>query len=180
MNILVTGFRKYATHDANPSELVLKQIRRDGVKTLLLPVEYEESRKEFEKVVGEFKPEAIVILALSPFIKRPTLEQYGYNEANSIQPDEKGVLKTSEAIEKDAPAHIVPSVDLPSIQQYILSQGGKCDISIDPGRFVGNQIYYLALRETSNSVMLHLPLPSDYSVEDSFDAVESILDFLDY
>ena len=180
MNILVTGFTRFAKHKTNPSELLLKQIHRDGVKTLLLPVEYEGAKKALLKAIEEYKPEAIVLLALSPFCHRPTVEQYAYNELNSIQPDEAGVTMANEVVEANGPSSIMPSLDLTSIQQYILSQGGKCDISVDPGRFVANEVYYEALRKNGNSVLMHLPTEDDYPLEDCLEAVELVLDYIDY
>ena len=180
MKILVTGFRPYATHEVNPSEEMLKRIHRDDVTTLLLPVEYDKAREILRKEIERNRPEAILLLALSPFIKRPNIEQYAYNEMDSVQADEKGVVKINEKIYPEGAPSYPAGFDTFSIQQYVLSQGEKCDIAIDPGRFVANAVYYEALHSGIPSMLVHLPQEINYPFDDTRESVEKILDYLDF
>ena len=180
MKILVTGFPKYADQELNPSESILPRINRDDVLTLLLPVEYDGARELLRQTIEKENPDAIIVLALSPFVARPILETYGYNEMDTTQPDEAGVIKHKEPIVKNGPASLPASYDLFSIQQYVLSQGEKVDISIDPGRFVANAVFYEALHSKKPSLMLHLPKESKYSLDDTLETLNRILDYIDY
>ena len=180
MKILVTGFRPYATHPVNPSQQMLERIHRDDVRTLLLPVEYDKAREILVAEIAKEKPDVILLLALSPYIKRPIIEQYGYNEMKSVQADEAGVVRDGEKIHPEGAPSIAASFDTFSIQQYVLSQGEKCDISIDPGRFVANAVYYEALYNGIPSMLVHLPQEINYPFDDTRESVEKILDYLDY
>ncbi|HBS02930.1 MAG TPA: hypothetical protein DEA63_03580, partial [Firmicutes bacterium] len=89
MKTLLVGFKKYASHPTNPSEEVLSSfLGKKGIQILLLEANYEKSRKSLEKAIAKDKPSFIFIMNLSPYHSTPTLEQYAYNEMDSIQPDE--------------------------------------------------------------------------------------------
>ena len=180
MKILVVGFPKYADQAVNTSELLLPRLKRDGIVTALLPVEYDKAISVFNEAIDKEKPEAVLILALSPFVQRPTLETYAYNQMNSVQPDEAGIVRQNETIHEDGLPSYQGSHDLFSLQQYVLSQGEKVDIAIDPGRFVANAVYYEALYKKNSAVLLHVPSEKNYALDDTLETVNRILDYLDY
>lgn len=180
MKILLAGFPKYADQPVNPAEELLQQVNRGDIEKILLPVEYDRGRKMLIEAIEEKKPDAIVVLALSPFIDRPALESYVYNEMDSDQADEVGVVKTHEIIYEDGPASIRAGFDLPSIQQYVISQGEKADISVVPGRFVANAVTYEAAYRGLPSILIHVPNDAKYPIEYTLETIQRVFDYIDY
>lgn len=180
MKILLIGFKPFATHKTNPSETVLKLIKKEGVVPVLLDVSYAKAKEQFLKAVEKEKPDAILGLGLSPFRSTPTFEQYGYNLMDSVQPDEDGVVMTKQEIIPGGQKSYVASYDIASLQTYLSSEGIHSSICLDPGRFVLNEIYYLALASGIKSVFVHLPEEWKFEAEESAEAVEKILEFMNF
>ena len=176
MKALLVGFKSYAGHKENPAELVLEGIDREGVVEVLLDVSYEKVLGITEIIKRE-KPDYIITMNLSPFRKEPAIEEYAYNEMDSIQPDEEGVVKTKEEIVKGGPHSFVCPLDIPSIQQFVAHHGSNIAISIDPGRFVCNEVSYLARLSGVPTLSLHLPQGKDFPISEQIELVEILLDY---
>ena len=175
MKILLTGFKRYATHDINPSEEVIKAIALPESKKVVLDVSYKNSIAELKKEIKAYKPDVIIAMGLFFYRSEPTMEQYAYNEMRSIQPDETGVLENDgKPLVKEGPASLRTSADLSRIEQVLAAQGVSASISIDPGRFVCNAVYYTALNSGIPAVFVHLPLLKDCPLEDDIAAIEAI------
>lgn len=179
MKVLLAGFKKYATHDSNPSEKMLACfLGRKDVQTLLLEASYEKSRKNLEKAIAKDKPSFILILNMTPFHSQPTMEQYAYNEMDSEQPDENGVIKSKEEIVGNGPKSLATPFDLSSFSQFLVSKETEATISVDGGRFFDNEAYYLALHSGVPSLMIHLPLESQYSLQEGEKLIDAILEIV--
>ena len=179
MKILVIGFKPFATHKTNPSETVLGLIKNKNAKTLLLDVSYEKAKKQFLEALEKEKPDFVLGLGLSPFRANPTFEQYAYNEMDSVQPDEDGVVIKKTEIVPGGPKSIPSSFDTSAIHQYVTSQGFESSISIDPGRFVFNEVFYLSLNSGAKSLFLHIPEEFKFTPEESAEVVECLLEYLE-
>lgn len=175
MKILITGFRRFATHDYNPSELLLPLLEEKDTKTLLLDVVYEKAREDLLKAIEKEKPDFILSLGLSPYRSNVTLEQYGYNEINSPQPDEEGIVKQGEVIVEGAPRSIRTPIDLGRLQQVLSYEDISTSISADPGRFVCNMVYFLALNSGVPALFAHLPLMDQEPLKEQEEAIKAIL-----
>lgn len=177
MKTLLVGFKKYASHLTNPSEEVLSRfLGKKGIQTLLLEANYEKSRKSLEKAIEKDKPSFIFILNLSPYHSTPTLEQYAYNEMDSIQPDEGGNLKTKEEIFPGSEKSLSTSFDLSRFNQILASKEMESSLSVDGGRFFDNEAYYIALKSGVPAILVHLPLESQFPVEEDANLVSTIID----
>lgn len=167
MKTLLVGFKKYATHFTNPSEEALSCfLGKKGIQTLLLEASYDKSKRSLEKAIEKDDPDLILILNLSPYHSIPTLEQYAYNEMDSIQADESGVRKAHEAIYPNEAKSLSTSFDLSRIYQLASAKEFECSLSVDGGRFFDNEAYYIALKSGVPSMMVHLPLEGDFPVKD--------------
>lgn len=178
MKILVVGFEKYATHKTNPSKEVLPLIKEEVTK-LVLPSSFERSKKLFLETLDKEKPDAVMILNLSPFHKEPTLEHYAYNEMDSVQPDEDKVLKTHEPIIEGGAKSYAASFDLPRMQQVLVSEGTNVSLAVDGGRFFDNEAYYLALSKGIPSIMIHLPEEKNFPLEEDAELIDILVRFID-
>lgn len=174
MKTLVVGFKKYAGHATNPSEKVVGLLKDSSIVPLILDVSYEKAR-ELVKVIEKEKPDFIITLNLSPFRKEPAIEEYTYNEMNSIQPDEDGEMMVGEEIVEGGPKSYDCSFDIPSIQQFLSANGLSIAVSIDPGRFVCNEVSYLAHHSGIPTVSLHIPLEKDFPLGEVAEIIENLV-----
>ncbi len=179
MKALLVGFKKYANHDSNPSERILaRYIGKKGIQTVLLEASYDKARKNLEKAIAKDKPDFILVLNLSPFHKTPTMEQYGYNEMDSTQPDENGVIKTKEEILPGEPKSLSTTNDLSRFNQVLIAKEIDSSISIDGGRFFDNEAYYIALHSGTPALMIHLPFESECSLDEDERLISAILEIV--
>ena len=176
MKTLLVGFKKYATHKVNPSEDVLALIDSKDIRKVILDVSYQKAKGILE-IIEEEKPDFIITLNLSPFRKVPAIEEYAYNEMNSVQPDEDGVTKLGEEIIPGGSKSLNCSLDIPTIRQYVSTQGQSLSVSIDPGRFVCNEVSYLVRSTNIPSVSLHIPLAKDFPLDEEKEIIEILIDY---
>ena len=176
--ILITGFLPYAGLATNPSEELLKAIKVKGTSTLLLPVSYGEAKKQLEAAIKKEKPDFILSFGLSPYRKEPTLEEFAYNEMKSIQPDETGVRQDGKEIIPDGEKSRHASLDVSHLCQVLMGESIDVSMSIDPGRFVCNMVYYLDLASGIPALFVHLPLLADLPLKDDVAAAEAIIAYI--
>ena len=176
MKTLLVGFGAYAKHKVNPAQKVLDAMKGADVTTVLLDVSYKKVL-DLTKIIEREKPDFIVTLNLSPFRSEPAIEEYAYNEMNSVQPDEEGEIMVGEAIVENGPKSLNCPLDIPSIQQYVSSQGSSIAISIDPGRFVCNEASYLARLSGVPSLSLHIPLEKDFPIAEDVEIINYLIEY---
>ena len=179
MNVLLVGFKPFASHDRNPSGEVLSSPKLQKHAVKLLPVSYQGVAEEMPKAL-ENKPDLTIVMNLTPFREDIVLEQYAYNEMKSVQPDEEGVSKNGEIIVPGGTPSYVSSLDIPAVQQFLARSGINSVISLDPGRFVCNEAAYLSFHAGVPTVLVHLPLLEDMSLEEDVEAIEAIIEYFSY
>ncbi len=165
MKTLYVGFKKFSHHPINPSEQILSLLKEKGKDTLLLDVLYEKDALALLKKAKGY--DAIIILALSPFAKEPVLERYAYNERDSVQADNAGIIKTKEKIEAKGPASRTTELEVSSLSQSLIREGEEAAIGLDPGRFVGNECYYRCLKDHPHTLLIHVPLNEDHPIKET-------------
>jgi len=178
MKILLVGFKPFATHSTNPSEAVLQMLDLPDVAKVVLDVSYAKAKEGILKAIKEEKPDFILGLGLSPFRDDPTFEQYAYNVMDSTQPDEDGVKMEKKEVVEGGTASLIASFDIAAARQYLSTLGHETSVSIDPGRFVLNEVYYLCLASGIKSLFLHLPEERKVSARESSETVLEIIRYL--
>lgn len=178
MKILVAGFKPYSSYSTNPAEEILPMIHEDDVSTVLLDVSYSRSQKQILKALAESEADAVVVVALSPFIKSPAIERYAYNSMDSVEPDMDGVVKSGEEIIKGGSSNLFPPVDVTTIDAYVLSQGNTSQLSIEPGKYVANAVYYRALSAGMPTIMVHVPFAETFPLSESRDTIVNVIEYL--
>lgn len=177
MKTLLVGFKKYASHPTNPSERTLERfLGKNDVMTVLLEASYDKAKKTLEKAIVINKPDLILVLNLFPYHSTPALEQYAYNEMDSVQPDESGAVKTHEPIYPGESPSLSTCFDLSRFNQILKSQEIESYTSVDGGRFFDNEAYYIALKSGVPSIMVHLPLEHKFSIDEDVALVSSLID----
>ncbi len=178
MKILVAGFKPYSTYPTNPSEEVLPLIEEDDVVKTVFDVSYERAQKELMKQIGNVEPDAIILVALSPFINEPAIERYAYNEMDSVEPDMDGVVKSGEPVIKGGASNLLPPVDVTTIDTYVTSQGNSIYISLDPGKYVANAVFYRSLSAGIPTVMVHIPFADRFPLDETRDTLVNVIEYL--
>lgn len=177
MKTLLIGFKKYGLHDSNPTEEIIKSLRRDDVVGCVLDPAYAAVRK-IPEIIAKERPDYIVTMNLSPFRREPSFEEYAYNEIRSPEPDGEGiVINDGSPIEPEAPHSLNSMLDIPSIQQFLSSRGNSLSMSIDPGAWICNMASYYARLSGIPSVSLHFPLLRDYPLDEDVEIIESIIEY---
>jgi pyroglutamyl-peptidase len=176
--ILVTGFEPFLQHALNPSKEVLSALADASVVTLLLPVSYAKAMEILLPKIESEKPDYIVGLGLAASRDAIALEQKAFNEATSSQPDNDGVTKTAEAIIPKGLHELDTTIDLNALKSLLAAKGIEAKTSLDPGRYVCNEVYYLALSSGAKSLFVHLPSPETSSLEVDKAAVAAIVGYL--
>ncbi|MBE6126570.1 MAG: hypothetical protein E7182_01115 [Erysipelotrichaceae bacterium] len=178
MKTLLVGFGPYAGDKENPAEKIVRSFSSKDVKPLVLDASYAKVRK-LDEVIAKEKPDFVITLNLSPFRKEPAIEEYAYNEMNSVQPDIEGQIMLGEKIVESGPKSLNCPLDIPSIQQYLASRGNAIAISIDPGRFVCNEASYLARLSGVPSLSLHVPLEKDFPIAEEVEIIEGLIEYFE-
>ncbi|MCI2111672.1 MAG: hypothetical protein LKK13_04960 [Bacilli bacterium] len=178
MKILVSGFQPFGGGTDNPSMDVLPFLERKGVSTIVLPVSYERSRSTLREALITRKPNLIVSLGLAGGRKEATLERYAYNRMKATVPDEDGNLKTGETIDKKMPYRLETPLPADRLCPSLAEKGHRCRLSLDPGRFICNLVYFLDLSSGIPSLFVHLPAKGSVPLEEDIRLLNDLLDLL--
>jgi pyroglutamyl-peptidase len=80
--------------------------------------------------------------------KEFNLEQVGYNLANFSIPDERGWVAKDEIIDSEEDASLNTALPLEKMLSSLMGVNTKAQISMDPGRYICNYVYFHSLRWT--------------------------------
>jgi len=175
--ILVTGFRPFAGHPANPSELVArrlagKQISGFRIRSVVLPVVYSEIETALDRELAESRPKAVVSLGLDYKTDAIKLERIAINVNDATIPDEAGDLRTGVRIAPRGPAARWSTLPLDAIAAALADAGVPFKYSSHAGAYLCNHLmYHLCGRATRLGIpagFVHLPpTPDVIKPEDS-------------
>lgn len=183
--ILVTGFKPFLHHTINASERVLSHLKeeRHDIETLLLPVSFQNSYREFKKHWDAQGPyDSVVMLGQANGRALVSLERVALNWMESKNPDNDGECPPGGRIIAGAPDSYL--VDFfPSSWKETLSQvvGGDAsgsssavklaEVSLTAGAYVCNNLYYKVTHElqgtSSKALFVHLPLLPEQTSENA-------------
>ena len=154
MRLLVTGFKPWGDHGANPSELAASLAARFGFSAEVFPVSYEVVGQAFE---GE-NFDRILLFGLASSRSEITLERFAYNETKPELLDVEGKPPRAGLVLPDGEAQIESKLDLERLCTLLRHEWIPSHISTDPGRYLCNFAYYRALAATKGEALfVHLP-----------------------
>ncbi|HUG12204.1 MAG TPA: hypothetical protein VMM36_14395 [Opitutaceae bacterium] len=174
--ILVTGFRPFAGHPANPSGLVARALAGRSfsghrVRVAVLPVVYAEIERAVDQLLAEVKPVAVLSLGLDYKTDVIKLERIAINLDDASIPDEADDLRTGSRIAPRGPAARWSTLPLDSIAPALAAAGVPFKFSSHAGAFLCNHLMYhlcgRAARAGIPAGFIHLPpTPDIIRVED--------------
>ena len=179
MKLLITGFEPFGGDDINPSNVIAEKCSGTNRVIFILPVSYQKTKDAFLKTVEEEKHDYILDLGLNASSESIHIEKYAYNLMSAKKPDNDGTYKNEEVIIPGAKERLSSLVDTALISTLCQVQGIKCVESEDPGRYICNMTYYLALSsKTKAALFVHLPKFSNMSSENMVSAVNIAIEVL--
>lgn len=172
MRLLVTGFKPWADHESNPSELAASLAARFGFSAEVFPVSYEVVGQAFE---GE-NFDRILLFGLASSRSEITLERFAYNETKPELLDVEGKPPRDGFVIPGGEAQIESKLDLEGLCTLLRHEWIPSHISTDPGRYLCNYAYYRALAATKGQALfVHLPPLSEGFNEETLHKAVAIL-----
>ena len=168
--ILVTGFRPFAGHPANPSGLVARSLAGRSfsgyrVRGAVLPVVYAKIEEAIDLLLTEVKPAAVVSLGLDYKTDVIKLERIAINLDDASIPDEADDLRSGTRIAQRGPAARWSTLPLDSIAPALTAAGVPFKFSSHAGAFLCNHLmYHVCGRATRAGIpagFIHLPPTPD-------------------
>ncbi|HEC89651.1 MAG TPA: pyroglutamyl-peptidase I [Thermoplasmatales archaeon] len=174
--VLVTGFEPFASYTVNPSALVAEaldgsMIDDNKIVGVVLPVDFNESSSIAIKEINRINPYMVISLGLSPKAKSIEIEVFAYNL--EWDPFSDKPLYSFKPVIPSAPFVEKTNIDVLSTYSKIKENGIPTSISLSPGFYVCNSLFYNLLwyKEDNNLSMkvsfIHLPMIDDeFTVDD--------------
>src|SRR6185369_17274354 len=111
MRILVTGFGKFPGVAVNTSELVVSRFAShapawpfDAMRFAVLPTRYAEAEVLMRELMGEVRPDRVLLLGVADTPSTARLERFALNIDDGASPDEGGELRKGVPILAGGPA----------------------------------------------------------------------------
>lgn len=184
--ILISGFEAFDGDIMNPStELIewlgIRKLNNDRVvKSVILPVAFDDAFTSFKKIIDEFSPDIIILTGYAKNRKTLTVERIGINWVDARIPDNKGVVKTSQKINEEGPDGLFTTIDILRLLELFKKTGVELKVSTSAGEYVCNELLYQVLCYTENKktevTFIHIPGLDNY--DDVHLAFESVLNAL--
>jgi pyroglutamyl-peptidase len=187
MKLLVTAFDPFGGRALNASSLALAGLRKSfpGIRTRVLPVDAVIAPSRLISAIRKVKPHALLMLGEAGGSQEIRLETTAWNELDFRIPDIAGRQYAPRPIRRDAPSSLPSTLPLAEIHDRLLSLNHPVAFSDDPGRYLCNQIFFLAMDHLlENGIyipagFIHLPLeceyPTDRAVAALSEAIGSII-----
>lgn len=160
MKILISGFEKFGPHSINSSEVMVKLLASEpDIKTVLLPVTFEDAFQKLNDEIQKHQPEVVVALGLAAYRDKISLEKVAINLIDCEIPENAGIFHRDTPIIKDAPNAYFST--LPLTEMLLSSRAFPTEISYSAGAYVCNYLMYQLLHSLEGSGIktgfIHLP-----------------------
>ena len=180
MQLIVTGFEKFAEFTYNPSQLAVEALPEmltlaNGesavpIIRLVLSACCERAWDALVPVLTRQPgtPTVVILTGLASRRDRINLERFALNIKDYRIPDNDGHQPEDEPIDSSGPEAIRTKLPLPSMASRLNDLDYLCMVSNHAGTFLCNEIYYRCLRtlelsgSPSTALFVHLPLPESY------------------
>lgn len=176
MKCLVTGFEPFLERTKNPSMemLPLLEDEADGyeLRTLLLPVVFDDVFIDVKEAIDSFKPDIIIHLGLADNRDKIALERVAINIKDAREKDNAGNMPIDEVIVKDGDNAYFSSLPLRQFEEVLKNEKIPVYVSNTAGTYVCNNVMYHTLHYISQNKLpiiagfIHLPLMKEQAKND--------------
>lgn len=176
--LLVTGFEPFGGMEANPTQEIVSSLERDvlpgvEVRTLLLPVTYDECLRRAIAEIDRLQPAAVISCGLYAGRTAVTPERVALNVKDTMAedpiPDNAGNSPVDESI-SDGPDGLFASLPVRAIADEISAAGIPSFVSNTAGTYICNNTMYGVLdhlRRTGQPTLagfIHFPASTAMAV----------------
>lgn len=173
MKFLMTGFEPFGGDAKNPSWEAVKLLKDkyegyDVVKALI-PVTFDGSIKQLEKLIEVHAPDVVVCVGLSGGRKEISIERIGINIDDARIADNSGFSPVDIPIRNDGPAAYFSNLPIKAIVNAMRNQGIAAIVSNTAGTFVCNHVLYGVMDYIKTKApnirggFIHVPYTMDFS-----------------
>ncbi|CAM4120493.1 pyroglutamyl-peptidase I [Mesobacillus thioparans] len=178
MKVLISGFVPFGKMSINPTEKLLQEaekfsIENVEIKTILLPVNYDECAKELIKKIEGIQPDVVISCGLAAGRTAITPERIGINikdtGSGDPYPDNKGNIPTDEAIDDQGPDGLFSTLPNRLIEKNLKELHIPASISNSAGTFICNNTLYAVLNHICKNNLaikagfIHFPASTEMS-----------------
>ncbi|MGE0724352.1 MAG: pyrrolidone-carboxylate peptidase [Alphaproteobacteria bacterium] len=184
--ILVTGFTPFASHDANPSAMLVERFAADGVsgvavEAMLVDVLWESAAARVIERYDRLRPSAVICFGLAGERDRITIERFAVNVDDTATADNVGIVRAGVAIRTDGPDAYRSTLPLAAMARAVAAEGVPVAFSNHAGAFLCNHVFY-AIRdriaqagEAVPAGFVHLPPYAAVPAEDQWRAARRLV-----
>lgn len=180
MKILISGFEPFGGSSINPTERLIQEIvnipfENVELKTILLPVYFDECAELLLREMESFKPDAVIACGVAAGRTSITPERIAVNvkdiAPDSLYPDNRGGRPQDELIQPGSPDGLFSRLPIRKLVDQIREQGIPASISNTAGTFICNNTMYAVLDyiRIHNLPMLggfvHFPASTEMAVD---------------
>lgn len=151
VRILVTGFKPFAGHAANPSQRVAEALAAEAwtapleVRAALLEVSFAQVEAQFNVAMRQCRPHAVIGFGLDYGSDAVKLERIAVNLDEAAIPDETGERRAGTRISSRGPAARWATLPLDPLHAAVSAAGVPVKFSAHAGTFLCNHLLYHAL-----------------------------------
>lgn len=179
MKILVSGFEPFGEMSINPTQEIVEKISEipfNGaqIKSVLLPVNYDECAEQIIKYIIEEKPDVVISCGLYAGRTAITPERIGINMkdimAEDPTPDNKGNKPLDEQIDSEGPDGLFSTLPNRKIVNNLLEENIPSFISNTAGTYICNNTLYGVLNYVQKNNLnikvgfIHFPASSEMAI----------------
>ncbi len=176
--ILVTGFEPFGGMDTNPTQRIVSSLEQDAVpgidiRTLLLPVTYDDCVRRLLAEVDRLRPAAVICCGLYAGRAAVTPERIAVNVKDTMAedpiPDNAGQAPVDEPV-ADGPDGLFSTLPVRAIQRNISAAGIPSFVSNTAGTYICNNTMYGLLHHLRHlesgtpAGFIHFPASTDMAV----------------
>ncbi|MEC0179188.1 pyroglutamyl-peptidase I [Paenibacillus favisporus] len=154
MKILVSGFEPFGGNAVNPTEQLVRDIREETfaeaeIRTVLLPVHYDECAERLLEAVRDFQPDAVICCGLAAGRTAVTPERIAVN-VKDVAPeaayaDNKGERPQDLPINPAGPDGLFSRLPIREAVNRLKAEGIPAAVSESAGTFICNNTMYAVL-----------------------------------
>jgi pyroglutamyl-peptidase len=183
MIVLVTAFGPFNGRKENASSLALHELKNafPKIRTRILPVDAVIAPARLKQAIRLIRPDCLIMLGEAGESQKIRLETTAWNELDFRIPDIAGRQYRPQPIRPGSAASRSSTLPLGEIHALLSEKGHEISYSDDPGRYLCNLLFYMALdylEQHSTSIpagFIHLPLEQDYPTCRATEALGHIL-----
>jgi pyroglutamyl-peptidase len=149
-HVLITGFEPFGGEKVNPSELVARSlegrlIAGRPLAVRVLPVETRNIGERLSRAVDESNPDIIICMGQAGGRTAISLERVALNVLDFAQPDNVGVMRKNDPIQRGGPDGRLSPMPFSDIINAWAESGIPGYVSNSAGTYICNQTLYEAL-----------------------------------